>query len=159
LVRSGRVHRLAKDAARFGTTASPVGLDWPTVVRRQHEIVKEFQPLPASLARTGADVILGEARFADPHTIAVNGSALRGDRIIIAAGSVPVVPALPGIEATITSDEILFLPVFPRRLIIVGAGVIGLEMAGAFNDFGAEVVVVGQDREILPRSIATSPAT
>jgi pyruvate/2-oxoglutarate dehydrogenase complex dihydrolipoamide dehydrogenase (E3) component len=139
-----------KEAARFGTTAGPIALDWPTVVRRQHDMVKEFQPLPATLARTGAEIVLGEARFADPHTIMVNGSALRGDRIIIAAGSRPVVPDLPGIEATITSDEILFLPVFPRRLVIVGAGVIGLEMAGAFNDFGTEVVVVGQDPEILP---------
>ncbi len=80
----------------------------------------------------------------------MNGSALRGDRIIIAAGSIPVIPAVPGIDATITSDEILFLPVFPRRLVIVGAGVIGLEMAGAFSDFGAEVVVIGQEPEILP---------
>jgi pyruvate/2-oxoglutarate dehydrogenase complex dihydrolipoamide dehydrogenase (E3) component len=150
LVRSGRIHRLAKDAARFGTTTGPVTLDWPTVVRRQHDIVKEFQPRPGSLARTGVDIILGEAKFADPHTLTVNGSVLRGDRIIIAAGSIPVIPALPGIEATITSDEILFLPVFPRRLVIVGTGVIGLEMAGAFSDFGAEVVVVGQDQEILP---------
>ena len=139
-----------KEAARFGTTAGPIALDWPTVVRRQHDIVKEFQPLPATLARTGAEIVLGEARFADPHTIMVNGSALCGDRIIIAAGSRPVVPAVPGIDATITSDEILFLPDFPRRLVIVGAGVIGLEMAGAFNDFGTEVVVVGQDPEILP---------
>lgn len=120
------------------------------VVRRQHDIVKEFQPLPASLGRTGADIIFGEARFADPHTITVNSSTLRGDRIVIAAGSLPVVPAVPGIEAAITSDEILFLPVFPRRLVIVGAGAIGLEMAGAFSDFGAEVVVIGKDREILP---------
>ncbi len=93
-------------------------------------MVKEFQP--------------------HPHTITVNSSILQADRIIIAAGSIPVVPALPGIEAAITSGEILFLPVFPRRLVIVGAGVSGLEMAGAFSDFGAEVVVVGQDREILP---------
>jgi pyruvate/2-oxoglutarate dehydrogenase complex dihydrolipoamide dehydrogenase (E3) component len=150
LVRSGRIHRLAKDAARFGTTVGALALDWPMVVRRQHDIVKEFQPLPASLGRTGADIILGEARFADPHTITVNSSTLRGDRIVIAAGSIPVVPAVPGIEAAITSDEILFLPVFPRRLVIVGAGAIGLEMAGAFSDFGAEVVVIGQDREILP---------
>ncbi len=150
MVRSGRIHRLAKDAARFGTTTGTVELDWPTVIRRQHEIVKEFQPLPASLARAGADVVLGEARFTDPHTITVNGSALWGNRIIIAAGSLPVVPAVPGIEAAITSDEILFLPVFPRRLVIVGAGVIGLEMAGAFSDFGAEVVVIGQEPEILP---------
>ncbi len=127
-----------------------MALDWPTVVRRQHEIVKEFQPLPESLARKGAEIILGEARFVDSHTMSVNGSIVRADRIIIAAGSTPVVPALPGVEATITSDELLFLPVFPRRLVIVGAGVIGLEMAGAFSDFGAEVVVVGQGREILP---------
>jgi pyruvate/2-oxoglutarate dehydrogenase complex dihydrolipoamide dehydrogenase (E3) component len=127
-----------------------VELDWPTVVRRQHEIVKELQPLPASLARVGAEIILGEARFSDPHTITVNSSALRADRIIIAAGSIPVVPVLPGIEAAISSDEILFLPVFPRRLVIVGAGVIGLEMAGAFSDFGAEVVIIGQEPEILP---------
>jgi dihydrolipoyl dehydrogenase len=149
LVRSGRIHRLAKDAARFGTTAGPIALDWPGVIRRQHDIVKELQPQPASLARVGAEIILGEARFADPHTLTVNGSMLRADRIVIAAGSTPVVPALPGIEAAITSDEILFLPVFPRRLVILGAGVIGLEMAGAFSDFGAEVVVVGQEREIL----------
>ena len=150
MVRSGRIHRLAKVAARFGTTTGAVELDWPTVIRRQHEIVKEFQPLPASLARAGAEIILAEARFADSHTITVNGRTLRGDRIIIAAGSRVVVPALPGIEAAITSDEILFLPVFPRRLVIVGAGVIGLEMAGAFSDFGAEVVVIGQEHEILP---------
>jgi pyruvate/2-oxoglutarate dehydrogenase complex dihydrolipoamide dehydrogenase (E3) component len=139
-----------KAAARFGTTTGTVELDWPTVVRRQHEIVKEFQPLASSLERAGAAVVLGEARFTDPHTIAVNGSALWGKWIIIGAGSAPVVPALPGIEAAITSDEILFLPVFPRRLVIVGAGVIGLEMAGAFSDLGAEVTVIGHDHEILP---------
>jgi pyruvate/2-oxoglutarate dehydrogenase complex dihydrolipoamide dehydrogenase (E3) component len=120
------------------------------VIRRQHEIVKELQPLPASLAKAGAEIILAEARFADSHTITVNGRGLRGDRIIIAAGSLAVVPALPGIEAAITSDEILFLPVFPGRLVIIGAGVIGLEMAGAFSDFGAEVVIIGQESEILP---------
>jgi pyruvate/2-oxoglutarate dehydrogenase complex dihydrolipoamide dehydrogenase (E3) component len=139
-----------QDAARFGTTTAAVTLDWPTVVRRQHDIVKEFQPLPASLARAGAEVVVAEARFSDPHTIAVNGSALWGESIIIGAGSAPVMPAVPGVEATITSDEILFLPVFPPRLVIVGAGAIGLEMAGAFSDFGADVTVIGQDSEILP---------
>src|SRR4030095_8670105 len=98
----------------------------------------------------GAEIILGEATFADPHTLTVNSSALWGERIIIAAGSIPVVPKVPGVEATITSDEVMFLPVFPRRLVIVGAGVIGLEMAGAFSDFGAEVVIIGQEPEILP---------
>jgi pyruvate/2-oxoglutarate dehydrogenase complex dihydrolipoamide dehydrogenase (E3) component len=139
-----------KDAARFGTITGSVALDWPAVVRRQHEIVREFQPLPASLEGLGVSVVFGEARFTDPHTVAVNGSALWGERLIIAGGSVPVVPPVPGIDAAITSDEILFLPAFPRRLVIVGGGVIGLEMAGAFSDLGAEVTVISQDPEILP---------
>ena len=150
MVRSARIHRLTKDAARFGTIAGAVELDWPAVVRRQHDIVKEFRPAQESLARAGAEVVLGEAGFSDPHTIAVNGSALWGQKIIIGAGSAPVMPAVPGLGAAITSDEILFLPAFPARLVIVGAGAIGLEMAGAFSDFGSDVTVIGQESEILP---------
>ncbi len=125
-------------------------LDWAAVVRRQHAIVQELQPTPSSLERAGARVYLGEARFTDPHVLAVDGRAVRGAKIVIGAGSTPVVPRLPGHEATITSDEILFLPEFPRRLTLVGAGAIGLEMAGAFSDLGAEVTVIGQEPEILP---------
>lgn len=139
-----------RDAARFGTTTGAVGLDWSTVIRRQHAIVEELRPRPEALERAGATVILGEARFTDPHTIATNGSAVWGEKIVIGAGSAPVRPAVPGIEAAITSDDILFLPVFPRRLVMVGAGAIGLEMAGAFSDLGAEVTVIAREEEILP---------
>jgi pyruvate/2-oxoglutarate dehydrogenase complex dihydrolipoamide dehydrogenase (E3) component len=150
LVRSARIHRLVTEAARFGTACGPVTLDWPAVLRRQRAIVEEFQPSVASLAETGVSVSLGEARFSDAHTVAVNGTPLRADKIVIGAGSTPVVPPFPGREATITSDELLFLPDFPRRLALVGAGVIGLEMAGAFSDLGTEVTVIGNEPEILP---------
>jgi len=111
--------------------------------------VKELRPTPASLRKTGVKVYLGDARFMDSHTLAVNGTSVRGEKIVIGAGSTPIVPSLPGREATITSDEILFLREFPRRLVLVGAGAIGLEMAGAFNDLGAKVVVMDQEAEIL----------
>ena len=150
MVRSARIHRLVKDAARFGTRCDNVRLDWPTVVRRQHDIVRELQPSPAALEATGVRVLLGEARFTDPHTVTVNGTAVRGDKVVIAAGSTPVILPVPGREAAITSDELLFLPEFPRRLVLVGAGVIALEMAGAFSDLGAEVTVIGNEPEILP---------
>ena len=145
---------MVRDAARFGTRVGTVELDWAAVVRRQHAIVEELRPDPASLERIGAKVYLGEARFTDPHTLAVDGAParreIRGEKILIAAGSTPIVPPFPGREASITSDEILFLPEFPRRLVLVGAGAIGLEMAGAFSDLGAEVTVIGQEPEILP---------
>ena len=63
---------------RFGTTTAGAELNWPTVVRRQHQIVEELQPRPASLEDMGATVVLGEARFADAHTVAVNGSENAG---------------------------------------------------------------------------------
>jgi len=150
LVRSARIHRLVKDAARFGTSADNVRLDWPTVVRRQTDVVREFQPSPSALEEVGVRVFFGDARFSDPRTIAVNGTAVRGERIVIAAGSTPVIPAVPGREVTITSDDLLFLREFPRRLVLVGGGVIGLEMAGAFNDLGADVTVIANEPEILP---------
>ncbi len=150
MVRSGRIHQLVRGAGTFGTRTGEVALDWDAVVRRQHEIVRALQPAPDAFDKTGAKVFFATARFVDPHTLQVNGQRIRGEKIVIAAGSEPVVPPLPGRELAITSDQVLFLPRFPRRLTLVGAGVIGLEMAGAFADLGARVTVIGQAAEILP---------
>jgi len=139
-----------KTASVFGTRTGAVSLDWDAIVRRQHEVVRALQPPAEAFERLGAEIHLGEAQFLDPHTLAVQGERLQGGRIIVAAGSEPVVPPVRGRELAITSDEILFLPDFPERLVLVGAGVIGLEMAGAFADLGARVTVIGRDREILP---------
>jgi pyruvate/2-oxoglutarate dehydrogenase complex dihydrolipoamide dehydrogenase (E3) component len=119
-------------------------------VARQHEIVAQLRPPAPKLERTGARLYLGEARFLDAHTLRVDGREVRGERFVIAAGSAPVVPPLPGRELAITSDELLFLPEFPGTLVLVGAGAIGLEMAGAFSDLGAAVTVIAQEDEILP---------
>jgi len=134
----------------FGTRTGEVTLDWGAVVRRQHEVVRALQPAPSAFEKTGARVYLAEARLVDQHTLEVSGERIQGEKIVVAAGSEPMVPALPGRELAITSDQILFLPSFPERLILVGAGPIGLEMAGAFVDLGARVTVVGKDAEILP---------
>jgi pyruvate/2-oxoglutarate dehydrogenase complex dihydrolipoamide dehydrogenase (E3) component len=150
LVRSGRIHQLVKAAGVFGTRTGEVGLDWEAILRRQHEIVRALQPSPAAFEKMGARIYLAEARFLDPHTVQADGHRLSAGRIVIAAGSEPVVPPLAGHELTITSDHILFLPQFPDSLVLVGAGVISLEMASAFADLGSRVTVIGQDDEILP---------
>lgn len=125
-------------------------MDWDAIVRRQHEVVRALQPPPGAFDGPGTKVYLGEARFLDPHTLQVDGQRIRGEKILIAAGSEAVVPPVPGRDLAITSDQILFLPRLPERLALIGAGVIGLEMAGAFADLGSQVTVVGQDAEILP---------
>jgi pyruvate/2-oxoglutarate dehydrogenase complex dihydrolipoamide dehydrogenase (E3) component len=104
----------------------------------------------AGLEKLGARVTLGRARLLDAHTVEVDGARLAGEKIVIAAGSEPVIPDVPGRELAITSDDLLFLADFPPSLTLIGAGAIGLEMASAFRDLGSEVTVVGRDAEILP---------
>jgi pyruvate/2-oxoglutarate dehydrogenase complex dihydrolipoamide dehydrogenase (E3) component len=112
--------------------------------------VQRLRPEPEQLERAGARVYLGEARLVEPGILRVGGREVRGKHVVIAAGSVPVIPPLEGRELALTSDDLLFLPDFPASLVLVGAGAIGLEMAGAFNAFGTAVTVIGQDPEILP---------
>jgi pyruvate/2-oxoglutarate dehydrogenase complex dihydrolipoamide dehydrogenase (E3) component len=148
------VHRLVRDADRFGTSTGDVTLDWPAIVARQHEVVKQFQPAAADLEAKGVKVYAGEARFDDAHTLRVDANGahdtVRGRRIIVAAGSASIIPPkLDGARLGITSDDLLFLPDFPQRLVLVGGGAIGLEMAGAFSDLGATVDVILREDEIL----------
>jgi pyruvate/2-oxoglutarate dehydrogenase complex dihydrolipoamide dehydrogenase (E3) component len=139
-----------RESAQFGTRIQNSTLDWAAVIARQHAIVASLQPTAARLEHAGIRVYQGEARLVGPGTLAVDGREVHGERVLIAAGSAPVIPPFEGRELGLTSDDLLFLPEFPRSLVLVGAGAIGLEMAAAFNDFGSTVTVIGQDSEILP---------
>jgi pyruvate/2-oxoglutarate dehydrogenase complex dihydrolipoamide dehydrogenase (E3) component len=112
--------------------------------------VASLQPTAAKLERAGIRVYQGEARLVAPGSFAVGDREVHGKRVLIAAGSAPVIPPVEGRELGLTSDDLLFLRDFPRSLVLVGAGAIGLEMAAAFNDFGSAVTVIGRDPEILP---------
>ncbi len=116
------MHSLVRHAAQCGTVAGDVRLDWPAVLRRQREIVAAFQPRAADLEKLGARATLGRARLLDGHTIEVDGARLAGKKILIAAGSEPVIPDIPGRELAITSDDLLFLADFPSSLTLIGAG-------------------------------------
>ncbi|MEX2221589.1 MAG: NAD(P)/FAD-dependent oxidoreductase [Candidatus Rokuibacteriota bacterium] len=150
LVAAGRVHRLVREAGGFGTFSGAVRLDWDGVQRRQNDVVDAVRPAAADLEKRGIRVAIGPARFTDPHIVEVNGRPLGAERFVIAAGSEPVIPDLPGRELLITSDQLLFLPEFPASLTFIGAGAVALELAGAFNDFGTRVSVLARDAEILP---------
>ncbi len=95
------------------------------------------------LKANGVDVIAGVASFIDAKTIIVNGAIITAENIIIATGSEPATLSVKGIDAkkVITSDELLEFTEVPRRLAIIGGGVIGLEFACIFNAFGSEVTV------------------
>jgi glutathione reductase (NADPH) len=150
LVTAGRLHRLVRESAGFLTRPGEARLDWDAVQQRLNEVVDSLRPSAADLEKRGIRVAIGVARFADPHIVEVNGRPLGAERFIIAAGSQPVIPELPGRELLITSDHLLFLPEFPPSLTFIGGGPVALELAGAYADFGARVTVLARDAEILP---------
>ncbi len=150
LVTAGRMHRLVREAGGFGTLPGAVRLDWDAVRRRQNEVVDALRPAAADLEKRGIQVVIGAAQFTEPHVVEVSGRSLGAERFVIAAGSEPVIPELPGRELLITSDQLLFIPALPASLTFIGAGPVALELAGAFNDFGTRVTVLARDAEILP---------
>ena len=89
-------------------------------------------------------MIRGEARFVAPDTLAVGTARLRARRIVIAVGSRPAIPALPGLESVpyLTNETLFDLAARPEHLLILGGGSIGLEMADAFAGLGSRVTVV-----------------
>ena len=131
----------------------------PELMYRERQVVqRELELVNASLARYAVEVFHGHGRFADPHTVAVFGKdglirvKLHGDVIVIATGSHPNHPAdvpFDG-ERVFDSDTILSLPRMPRSMIVLGAGVIGVEYASIFAALGLEVTLIDTRRELLP---------
>jgi NAD(P) transhydrogenase len=120
-------------------------------------VEKESRVIADQLRRNGVRVVGGAARFADPHTLSVstaNGNGpvtLEADRIVIAVGTRPAPPPGVPVDRTtvVTSDEIVCLDRIPRNMVVVGAGVIGLEYASMFAELGTQVTVVDRQRRPL----------
>lgn len=106
-----------------------------------------------TLRREGIEVIDGRARFAGLRTMSVSGRTVRAKRIVIATGSAPVVPPIPGLDhvGALTNDNVFDLTHLPRSIVILGGGAIGCELAQAFRRFGTQVHVVEAEGRILPR--------
>jgi mercuric reductase len=101
----------------------------------------------------GVDYIEGRARFRSPTEIEVDGRTLSGEKFLVATGTRPSVPALPGIEGVqyITNREAMELEELPGSMIVVGAGSVGLELGQMFLHFGTKVIVLEKIPQILPR--------
>ena len=117
---------------------------------RKAEVVGQLQGGIAGLLRK-AEVVYGKARFTGPKSVEVAGKEYSADRIIIATGSVGASLPIPGAELCLGSREMLELTEVPKRLCVIGGGVIGLEFAGIYRAFGSEVSVLEYCPGILPR--------
>jgi len=145
LLAAARRAALAQSAAPFGVTAS-AAVDFATVHQHVRDTIAAIAPTDSVERFTGLGVrvILGSAKFKDRRTVAVGDIEIRARRFVIATGSVPALPPIPGIDSgpTLTNENIFNLTALPQHLIIIGAGPVGLEMAQAFRRLGSEVTVL-----------------
>mgnify|MGYP001575460274 FL=1 len=121
----------------FDTTINH--FDWATLVKSRTAYIDRIHTSYDNvLGKNNVDVIKGFARFVDAHTVEVNGEQITADHILIATGGRPAHPDIPGAEWGIDSDGFFELDTLPKRVAVVGAGYIAVEIAGVVNGLGAE---------------------
>jgi len=155
LIKSARVAALMRRADAFGLEPVEPRVELARVRDRVQAVVDRIQRHddPERFRSYGCEVLFGAARFLDAHTVEVGGRTVRSRRFVIATGSAPVVPPVDGLAAAgcLTNRELFSLDTLPPRLLILGGGPIGLEMAQAFARLGSRVTVLERFPHVLPR--------
>ena len=144
----------ARAAGRLGVHVSGVEVDFTAVMTHVHAARTRIEPddSPASLEAAGVRVVHAEAQLVGPRTVLVGGQRVEPRQVVVAVGSAPLVPDLPGLrEVVLTSDTIWDLTELPHRLVVLGGGSIGCELAQAFARLGSTVTVVEEAGRVLSR--------
>ena len=165
LLNSSKMYRHATESEAYGVTVSGVTYDHAKVVARKNNVVKTLVAgVGATMSANKVTVITGDAvisgRTDDGFAVTANGTTYNGRRLAIASGSETVVPPVPGLKEglaagfVVTNREVLDLTDLPKELVVIGGGVIGLEMAYYFASVGVKVTVI----EMMPKIAgATDP--
>ncbi|MFY9658057.1 MAG: glutathione-disulfide reductase [Methylocystis sp.] len=133
-----------EDARGFGWSIGEAEFDWSRLVAaKEREITRLEGVYRTNLEKAGVEIYPLRAALEGPQAVRLaDGRALRARHILIATGGAPVLaPQVPGIELALTSNEIFDLPVFPKRLLILGAGYIAVEFAALFARLGSKVAL------------------
>ncbi|TFI56523.1 pyridine nucleotide-disulfide oxidoreductase [Sphingomonas parva] len=162
LLASAKAAHGARDAGRFGVETGEVRVRFAEVIERVHRAIAEIAPADSveRYSGLGVDVRRGYGRLVDPWTVEVNGERLTARSIVIAAGGEPVVPDLPGLaESGFLTSDTLWAALrgqerAPERLVILGGGPVGTELAQAFARLGSRVTQVNRGARILAREDA-----
>ncbi|MFL6711492.1 MAG: glutathione-disulfide reductase [Sulfurifustis sp.] len=140
------------DARGYGFDASKNGFDWAAVKRGRDAYIARLNEIyRRGLVAEGVSEITGDARFADAHTVEVNGQRLRAPHVLIATGGRRIAPAIPGAELGITSDGFFELERQPRSAIVVGGGYVAVELAGVLHRLGTKVTLLLRGERLLAR--------
>jgi pyruvate/2-oxoglutarate dehydrogenase complex dihydrolipoamide dehydrogenase (E3) component/uncharacterized membrane protein YdjX (TVP38/TMEM64 family) len=155
LIKTARILAQMRRAEEFGLKKATAEFDFADVMERVQRVIRTVEPHDSveRYTQLGVECIRGDARITTPWTVEVDGKALTTRAIVIAAGAQPFIPPIPGIEALecLTSETVWALRKLPPRLLVLGGGPIGSELAQAFARLGSKVTQVEMQERILPR--------
>jgi len=157
LIETANRMRDIREAETFAIQTGPATLDVDALRARVEKLTAEFRDYRVSEMKTaGYELIRGSAKFISPHVIEVTADKgetceLKASTFIIATGSKPHIPDIPGLDQTPfwTSDDVVRLPYLPKHLAIVGTGAIGMECAHLFEGLGSKVTMIGRSSRVL----------
>ncbi|HRX45212.1 MAG TPA: dihydrolipoyl dehydrogenase, partial [Acholeplasmataceae bacterium] len=158
LLKNAKVYKTIKHASEYGVVlGSDVSFDWSLMLKRKDSVVKRLTTgVSGLLKKNGVDVISGWGKVLSKNQVEVNGEVIETKNLILATGASPIVPPIPGLkdayekEIAVTSRELLRIKEAPKKLVIIGGGVIGIEFATIFSSLGSDVTIIEKLDGILP---------
>ncbi|MDU5964160.1 MAG: dihydrolipoyl dehydrogenase [Actinomyces sp.] len=154
LLNSAKHYVHASEAGAYGVGIEGASYDWEAMQKWKGQVVKGLVGgVGASVKKAGCTVVYGRGYFEGPGKVRVDDTHYTAEHVIIATGSVPAMPPIPGSvdnEKVVDSTGLLSISDVPKRLAVIGGGVIGVEFASLFSSLGSEVTVVEMMDEILP---------
>lgn len=155
MVHRAQVAHYARNAERWGVIAPEVRVDLPAIVAQKDKVVRSFRDGKEKQVASRPKIRLyrEHARFSSPHAVSVNGESLESEKIFIDTGARPRIPDIPGLASSgyLTNESIMELMAVPSHLLVLGGSYIGLEMGQIFSRFGAQVTVIQDAPQIVPR--------
>jgi len=155
LIRSSKIMNYFKRASEFGIKTSVIDVDFPKVMQRIQQVIKDIEPHDSIEKYTslGVECITGTANIKSPYEVEVNGRILTTKNIIVATGAGPMLPPIPGLKEVgpLTSDNVWNLNSLPSRLVVLGGGPVGCELAQSFARFGSKVTLIEMASRIMSR--------
>ena len=154
LIEASRIIHEAAHPRYAGLAPAAVGVDFPALVAQKDDLVREYRSKKYASVADGLsdlDLLEGDASFVDPHTILLGDRRVTGDRILIATGSRPTIPPIPGLDGVpyltsdlLDADEAGRLTELPASLVVLGGGYIAVELAQMFSRLGSAVTIVAR---------------
>ncbi len=155
IIRTSRLYADMRNAENFGARVpGGIAVDFPFMMERMKRVRARIIHQTVStqqLISLGVDLYMGDAAFAGPATVEVNGKSINFRKALIATGSRPIIPKIPGLAETpyLTNENIFDLTQCPRRLLVIGGGPLGCELAQAFCRLGSQVTIVQDEPMFL----------